>query len=100
MSVKLIVKAGVVVAFLLIAVYGFASGIASASEMEGIVEAITEDSITVNGITYAVTLTDGQVLENMFAVGDEVEIEYVINDGRISITDYEIKNGEDDLVDA
>lgn len=62
----------------------------------GVVEAIDGNTITVNGETFTVTLEEGVTLEDLFSVGDEFKIEFVLNeDGSITILEVEFEGGDD-----
>lgn len=62
-------------------------------EVYGFVEAITEDSITIDGVTY--NFTDFTEIDGIISMGDQVKIEFVVNaDGTLTV--YEIEKEDDD----
>lgn len=64
-------------------------------EVFGVVEALTADSITIDGVTYQ--LADFTKFEDVIAVGDQVEFHVIVNeDGTLTIRKIE---KEDDLED-
>ena len=48
----------------------------NAQEVSGVVEAITADSITINGVTY--TLADFTEFKSQIAVGDQVKVHVIV----------------------
>lgn len=64
-------------------------------EVYGVVEAITEDSITIDGVTY--NFADFTEFNGTISMGDQVKIEFIVNaDGTLTV--YEIEQ-EDDAAD-
>lgn len=60
-------------------------------EMKGVVDAVTANTITINGVTYTVDTTED--LTTIFTPGDSFEIEYVMNaDGTITIISFSIED--------
>jgi len=58
-------------------------------EVTGTVEAITADSITIDGVTYSIT--DLTEFNDVISVGDEVKIQVIVNtDGTFTISEIEI----------
>lgn len=75
---------------------GSAAG-AGETEVFGLVEAITTDSITINGVTYQ--LASFTEFKDAIAVGDQVKIHVIVNsDGTFSIREIEKSDrlGDDD----
>jgi hypothetical protein len=70
----------------------------SETEFKGMVEAVTPDTITIDGETFLVaTLED---LTTLFTTGQLYEIEYTSNeDGTITIVDFHPEDEDDDLSD-
>lgn len=61
-------------------------------ETYGVVEAITDSSITIDGVTYS--LADFTEFKDLIAVGDQVKIEFVVNeDGTFTIREIEKSTG-------
>src|SRR3972149_5393048 len=65
----------------------------SGVEIFGVVEAITEDTITINGVTYLIaSFTE---FKDLVAVGDQVKIHIIFNaDGTFTIREIEISAGD------
>ncbi|MCC6569231.1 MAG: hypothetical protein IT315_08340 [Anaerolineales bacterium] len=62
------------------------------SEIVGVVEALTADSVTINGVTYL--FADFTEFEDIITVGDQVEIHVIVNaDGTFTIREIE-KSGD------
>lgn len=58
------------------------------NEVFGAVEALTADTITVNGVTY--DLTNSTEIKDMLAVGDQVKLHVTINaDGTVAVREIE-----------
>ena len=68
-------------------------------EVEGIVEALGDDALTVDGIEYTVTAdTEFDGIDGLsdLSVGDEVEVEYEeTNSGRVAL-EVELAGADDD----
>jgi hypothetical protein len=63
-------------------------------EVFGVVEAITDDTITINGVTYL--LASFTEFKDLVTVGDQVKIHVVVNaDGTFTIREIEIFTGDD-----
>ncbi len=70
----------------------------SEKEVSGIIEAIGDNSLTVDGIEYRVTdKTEFEGIDGLadLAVGDEVEIEYKENGGSREAVEIELAGAED-----
>ena len=66
----------------------------SAVEIIGVVEAITDDTVTIAGVTYQ--LASSTEFKDLVAVGDQVKIHFVVNaDGTFTILEVEISSGLD-----
>jgi PDZ domain-containing secreted protein len=68
-------------------------------EVSGVIEAIGDNSLTVDGIEYAVTGDtefDGISGLDELAVGDEVEIEYEERNGGREAVEVELAGADDD----
>ena len=64
-------------------------------EVYGIVEAITIDSVTINGVTY--TLDSLTEFKDMVVAGDQVKFEVIVNaDGTLTILKIELSSDDDD----
>lgn len=65
------------------------------SEIFGVVESITANSITIGGVTYAIaSFTE---FKNIVSVGDQVKIHVIVNaDGTLTIREIEKSSGGDD----
>jgi len=61
-------------------------------EVNGVIEAITTDSITINGVTYAIAgFTE---IKDLLAVGDQVKVHVIVNaDGTFTIREIEKSAG-------
>lgn len=64
-------------------------------EVFGVVEALTADSITINGVTYQfASFTE---FKDIVAVGDQVKMQVIVNaDGTFTIREIELSDGQDD----
>ena len=72
----------------------------SGIEIVGIVEAITEDTITINGVTYLLPADFTQFID-LVSVGDQVRVRVMINaDGTFTILELEIITGVDNSNNA
>lgn len=72
----------------------------SGIEIFGMVEAITEDTITINGVMYLVPAGFTE-LKDLVSVGDQVKFQVIFNaDGTITILEVEISTGDDNGNDA
>lgn len=61
-------------------------------EIYGVVEAITTDSITIDGVTYS--FADFTKINDLIAVGDEVKIQFIVNaDGTFTAREIESSPG-------
>jgi len=61
----------------------------SGDEVYGVVEVITSDSITIDGVTYS--LADFTEFNDLVAVGDQVVIHVIVNsDGTVTISEIEL----------
>jgi hypothetical protein len=67
----------------------------NAFEILGVIEAITDTSVTIGGVVYQ--LTNLSEVQGLLAVGDEVRIQYLVNaDGTFAIRQIELRSlGED-----
>lgn len=64
-------------------------------EIFGVVESLTETTITVNGVTYNI-LADFTEFKDVISVGDQVKIHVIVNaDGTFTIREIEISIGDD-----
>ena len=64
------------------------SSTGSDQEVSGLVEAITTDSITINGVVYM--LADFTEFKNLIALGDQVKVHVIVNaDGTFTIREIE-----------
>ena len=71
----------------------------SGVEVVGVVEATTDDTITINGVTYQ--LASFTEFKDLIAVGDQVKIHVIVNaDGTFTILEIEISTGDDNSNDA
>lgn len=67
-------------------------------EFKGLVEAVTADTITLNGETFTVANTED--LTTLFIPGEMYEIKYLFNeDGSITIVDFHFEDEDDDMDD-
>lgn len=69
-------------------------------EIFGVIEAMTDDTITIDGVVYQ--LTNFSEVKDLLSVGDEVKIHFVANpDGTLTIREIELRssNGDDDAND-
>lgn len=65
------------------------------SEIFGLVEAITDDSVTIGGVTYL--LANFTEFKDIISVGDQVKIHVIVNsDGTLTIREIERSSGGDD----
>lgn len=65
------------------------------SEVFGLVEAITDDSVTIGGVTYL--LANFTEFKDIISVGDQVKIHVIVNsDGTLTIREIERSSGGDD----
>jgi len=74
----------------------------SGIEIVGVVEAITDDTITINGVTYLMPAGFTE-FKDLAAVGDQVKVQVIFNaDGTFTILEVEITSvlGEDNGNDA
>src|SRR5688572_10790347 len=72
----------------------------SGIEIVGIVEAITEDTITINGVTYLLP-ADFTQFRDLVSVGDQVRVRVLINaDGTFTILELQIITGVDNSNNA
>lgn len=63
-------------------------------EFKGLVEAVTADTLTLNGETFTVATTND--LTALFTPGEMYEIKYLFNaDGTITIVDFHFEDGDD-----
>jgi len=64
-------------------------------EFRGVVEALTAESITINGVVY--NLADFTEFKDVVSVGDQIKIHYIVNaDGTFTIREVELSSGDDD----
>ncbi|NUQ83413.1 MAG: hypothetical protein HUU11_01755 [Anaerolineales bacterium] len=64
-------------------------------EFHGVVEAVTDTSITINGVTY--TIADFTEFKDIVSVGDQVKIHVIVGaDGALVIREIELSLGGDD----
>ncbi len=64
----------------------------SEQEVSGVVEAITTDSITINGVTYLIA--DFTEFNDLIAMGDQVKVHVIVNaDGTLTIREIERSSG-------
>lgn len=67
-------------------------------ESFGVIEAITDTTITIDGTEY--TVADFSEIEDSLAVGDQVKIHFIVNpDGTLTIREIELSDGLDDVDD-
>lgn len=67
----------------------------SGSEIFGLVESITADSITIGGVTY--TIASFTEFKDIISLGDQVKIHVIVNaDGTLTIREIEKSSGSDD----
>jgi len=68
------------------------SSVGNEQEVTGVVEAITTDSITINGVTYAIT--NFTEFKDLIALGDQVKLHVTVNaDGTFTIREIEKSAG-------
>jgi len=66
-----------------------------ALEFNGVVDAITDTSIVIDGVEY--NLADFTEIKDLVSVGDQVKIHVVVNDdGTFTISEIELSSGDDD----
>lgn len=64
-------------------------------ELHGVIEALTAESITINGVVY--NLADFTEFKDVVSVGDQIKIHFIVNaDGTFTIREIELSSGDDD----
>lgn len=64
-------------------------------EFHGIVEALTETSITIDGVVY--NFADFTEFKDVVSVGDQIKIHFIVNeDGTFTIREIELSSNDDD----